>query len=119
MGIKQSVSSERREQVRRWMAERDTTGESWRSIAERTGINYATLTGWAWRLRREQRAASQPTHKRIEFVEVLSRDGAEPAREPEHDGRVEIVLRGDRRLRIGAQFDAATLTRLVRALEAC
>ena len=113
MRIKQSVANERREQVRRLMAEHEATGESWRSIAARTGINYATLTGWAWRLRREGATNAVLADSPSSYIELVPRDA------PEQSAGIELVLRGDRRLRIGAQFDAATLTRLVRALEAC
>ena len=45
MGVTRVAAAERRELVARLMAEREVSGETWRSIAERTGINYATLTG--------------------------------------------------------------------------
>lgn len=119
MGTLRRTAAQRRELVQRLMAEREATGESWRSVSARTGINYATLTGWAWRLRRERRASLAPRPERVEFVELLPRDAPESARELERDVPIEIVLRGERRLRIGAHFDADALTRLVRALEAC
>ena len=77
MRIKQSVANERREQVRRQMAEHEATGESWRSIAARTGINYATLTGWAWRLRREGATNAVLADSPSSFIELVPRDAPE------------------------------------------
>lgn len=113
MRIKRAVANERREHVRQLMEEREATGESWRSISERTGINYATLTGWVGRLRRERATNAQPPTLPSSFIELV------PRAAPDQGGGIELVLGGDRRLSIGPQFDAATLTRLLRVLEAC
>ncbi len=115
MGVehKQKAAAERREQISRLIAERASTGESWRSVAERTGIKYSTLTGWVWRLRREARSASMLPDARAAFIEVVSTETSNQS------GTFELVLRGDRRLRVDASFDEPTLTRLVRILEAC
>lgn len=113
MRIKRTVASERRERVLQLMEEREATGESWRSISERTGINYATLTGWVGRLRRERATNAQISTLPSSFIELVSGDA------PDQGAGIELVLRGDRRLTIGPQFDAATLARLLRVLEAC
>lgn len=115
MGMIRKTVVERRELVSRLIAEREATGETWRSIAARTGINYATLTGWVWRLRREGEGENveRRTAGRSGFIELVATDAAASG-----DG-LELVLRGDRRVRVGSRFDASTLARLVRALEAC
>ena len=113
MGIQRKSATERRELVLRLIAERETTGETWRSIAARVGISHSTLTGWVWRLRREQSGSESAADGRSQFVELVTSDVPDPV------GAFELVLRGDRRLRIGARFDESALARLVRALEAC
>ena len=107
------AAQERRELVARLMSEREATGETWRSIAARTGINYATLTGWAWRLRREGRELEGISTNRAQFIELVTTDERSPA------STFELLLRCDRRVRVDAQFDEAALARLVRVLEAC
>lgn len=113
MGVARRAASERRELVRRLIAEKQSTGETWRSISARTGINYATLTGWVWRMSRG--AARRPAAPRAhaEFIELVPTEPS-PTR-----ADLELVLHGERRVRIAAGFDAATLVRLVQALEAC
>lgn len=113
MGVTRVAAAERRELVARLMAEREVSGETWRSIAERTGINYATLTGWVWRLGRG--ASRQPAERvaRSAFVELIAKD------EPAESSTFELVLRGARSVRVPCDFDAGALTRLVRALESC
>ena len=113
MGVQRKSAAERRELVLRLMSERETTGETWRSIAARMGISHSTLTGWVWRLRRERASSECASKGRSQFVELVTRDETDPR------GAFEVVLRGDRRLRIGAHFDEPALARLVRALEAC
>lgn len=115
MGIRRASAGERRREVLQLMEHRAATGESWRSISKRTGINYATLTGWVWRLRRERADQAATRSPSSSFIELVPREASQPERS---DG-IELVLRGERRLRIGSDFDAATLTRLVHALEAC
>jgi len=97
----------------RLIAERKSTGETWRSISARTGINYATLTGWVWRLARGGARRAAPPRARAEFIELVATEPS-PTRTD-----LELVLRGERRVWITAGFDAATLVRLVQALETC
>jgi hypothetical protein len=113
MGIEQSATVERRALVLSLMAERERTGETWRVLATRSGMAYPTLTGWVWRLRREQ---SDPKASRSDrgFVELVAKDRPRA----ERDG-FDLVLRGKRRIRVGVDFDEAALSRLVRVLEGC
>lgn len=91
------------------MAEREGSVESWRSMARRVGINHATLTGRAWRLEGEDRREA----RRSGFVEIV-----QPVAEVA-PSQLELELHGERRVRIAADFDEATLVRLVRTLESC
>jgi hypothetical protein len=113
MGMLRKRAAERRELVSRLIAERETTGESWRSISERMGIKFSTLTGWVWRLRRERQDAARRADAGAGFMEVVTRDTSD------RESAFELVLRSDRRLLIGSSFDESALLRLVRALEAC
>ena len=113
MGLKRTAATKRHELVRRLIAERESTGETWRSIATRTGIKYATLTGWVWRWRREEGPCEKQSRSSSEFIELVAPDA------PRSSVALELTLRGDRRVRIEEGFDAATLVRLVQALEAC
>lgn len=113
MGSSRMAVSVRRELISKLMTERESTGETWRSIAARTGINYATLTGWAWRLRRERAGPDRAESTRPAFVELIATD------ERSQPGLFELVLRGERRVRVDAHFDDEALARLVRLLEAC
>lgn len=105
-------AAERRELVGRLIAEREATGETWRSVSARTGINYATLTAWVWRYRGERRAG-ELCSAGSGFIELVTTEPDSGSAE------IEVVLRGDRRVRLTAGFDTALLTRLVRALESC
>lgn len=113
MGVARSAAESRRALVRSLIAEREQTGETWRALAARSGIAYPTLTGWAWRLRREQ-VDPKPSAPQRGFVELVPKDL------PANDrGGFEILLPGKRRIRVGVNFDEGALVRLVRALEGC
>ena len=99
------------QRVRRWRR----SGQAAREFATSIGVNPATLTYWAWRLKREERNA-QPRLRRAggagcepPFVEVIV-DG------PTQDGFVPELGDG-RRLRIPAGVEVATLTRVLAAPE--
>lgn len=99
------------QRVQRWRRSGQTAGE----FAAAIGVKPATLTYWAWRLKREGRD-SQPRPRRGSgargahpFVEVIV-DG------PAAGGFV-LELGDGRRLRIPAGFEAPALTRLLAALE--
>lgn len=113
MGASRLSSESRRAAVLSLIAERERTGETWRALAARSGMAYPTLTGWVWRLRREQ-ANPKPGAATCGFVELVPKDRAVSDR----DG-FEVVLRGKRRIRVGLSFDEAALVRLVRVLEGC
>jgi len=113
MGASRMAAESRRALVTNLIAERERTGETWRAVAARSGMAYPTLTGWVWRLRREQ-ADPKPSAPTRGFVELVPTEGAASDR----DG-FELVLAGKRRIRVGVNFDEAALVRLVRALEGC
>lgn len=100
------------------------SGLSAKAFAEQSGVKASTLAYWRWRLRRKARssaeidAAQRPVRSRraaagapLSFIEIESSDAAETA-------LFEIVLGGERRIRVPSNFDEGTLRRLVSALEA-
>ncbi len=113
MVVTRLAAESRRALVKSLIAERERTGETWRALAARSGMAYPTLTGWAWRLRREQ-ADPKPTVPERAFVELVPKDRSASDRIG-----FEVVLSGKRRIRVGVNFDAAALVRLVRVLEGC
>jgi hypothetical protein len=82
-----------------------TSGLSAREFAAREGLNRGTLYRWSAVLGRATAAAAG-------FVEV-----APPAPAVE-EGRIEVVLREQVRIRVSGAFDAGLLRRVVEALEA-
>lgn len=102
---------DRRREVQRWLALRDREGLTYRDLSARSGLPANTLAHWAWRLRREERS----TRESAPFVELV------PAQRHEDSaaGRVEILLRGERRVVVDAAIDPAVLARLLVAIERC
>jgi transposase-like protein len=104
------------------LAEADSSGLSVAEYARREGISEKRLYSWRSRL-----AARRPSDVRghgsakprapafVPAVVVDRSIRAAPARDTATG--VDVVLRSGLRLRIGADFDAATLVRLVEALE--
>jgi hypothetical protein len=123
---------ERRRATREdWAKRVERWGESGLTCAEfaaELGINPRTLTYWKWILAKEARgekrvwpkrrprslsamkAAKAPTSTSSSLIEIQV---AAPS-----DARIELELRGGRRLRIPAGFDAGGLKRLIELLEA-
>ena len=99
---------ERREQMRTWLARREARGLTFRELSIETGVPAGTLGFWAWKLRTELGEGEAPPA----FVELV-------AKQPESNGRLEIVLANGRRLLVGDGLDEAQLLRVVRALERC
>ena len=105
------LAMDRRREVQRWLALRDREGLTYRNLSARSGIPANTLAHWAWRLRREERS----TRESAPFVELVSA----PLHEAGAPGRVEIVLRSERRVVVDAAIEPAVLTRLLVAIERC
>jgi hypothetical protein len=91
-------------------------GDDAASAAAKFGVTERTLKWWAWRLDRES-SPSKPkmmtkpapaATPSLTFVEMTRVARSEP---------VEIVLRNDLRVRVGAGFDDATLGRVLDLLE--
>jgi hypothetical protein len=84
------------------------SGLSLHAFAQRHGLSVSRLDRWKSRLR----AGGQPVQfHRVEVVQpaVLPQAGA--------GGRVDVVLRGGRRVRVRRGFDASLLEAVARAVE--
>ncbi|MBL8861277.1 MAG: hypothetical protein JNK02_04615 [Planctomycetes bacterium] len=102
---------DRRTEVERWLALRDREHLTYLELSQRSGIPANTLTHWAWRLRRERLV--QPAAPA--FVELV-----QTASPPNESGsRVEIILRGERRVVVDASIDADALVRVLAAVDRC
>jgi len=105
------VAMERREQMQRWLARRDRLGLTLRELSAETGVPVGTLGHWAWKLRRAG-AARRPASS-ARFVELVATDGVAA------EGRIEIVLPGDRRVSVIGAVDEEALARVMRAMQRC
>jgi hypothetical protein len=101
--------------VRRWRQ----SGQTARQFAASAGINAATLSYWAWQLKRgasaynkrpvrQRRRRSSTLADKASFVELI-------VDRPE-ERRFELDLADGRRLRIPPEFDAGALGRLLAVL---
>jgi len=102
---------DRRAEVERWLALRDRESLTYLELSQRCGIRANTLAHWAWRLRQER--STQPEGP--SFVELVT--ASAPANES--NSRVEIILRGDRRVIVDAWIDTDALARVLAAVERC
>ena len=92
-------------------------------VAQRHGVSPSLV--YRWRRQAEGRAARRTRPRPPAFVPLLVDGGTPPggpppARPPAPggaDGRVEVVLRNGRVLRVGTGADTATVARLAAALE--
>lgn len=110
----------------RLSAEWESSGLRQTEFCRQRGLAVHTLRWWRWRLRGDEgrpRAAkapvpvpaAPPTVPTFVPVQVV----AEPLRPRcQQHATMEIVLRRRRRVRVGADFDARLLARVVRVLEA-
>jgi transposase-like protein len=84
-------------------------------VAAQLGVSGSVLGGWvrAEQMRRAKAGTGVPagrgTFRRVSLVGPRAR----------RSGVADVVLRGGRRVRVAAGFDAAEVRRLVEALESC
>lgn len=104
------------------------SGLSAKAFASETGLKATSLTFWSWKLRRDEAAgrakpvltagrgrrseANAPSVPARRFVEVSAEISTHAA------SMIELVLNHGIHVRVPSGFDEATLTRLVRAVEA-
>jgi transposase len=104
------------EEKRRIVAESFSRGASVSKVAQRYGLNANLLFTWR---RREARSAAVGGEEPVKLLPVTvaaAGTSAAPAAASEPVGRMEIVLIGGERIVVGADVDAPSLARVVKAL---
>lgn len=81
-----------------------------KAVAAELGVSVGLVGGW---IRAEQIERRRRAQERFAEVKVVSERGRGSG------ASFSVSLRGGRRLRVAAGFDAAELSRLVRTLESC
>ncbi len=104
---------DRREQMRGWLDRRERQGLTFRELSDQTGVPIGTLASWAWKLRQESGDPEPVECRPSGFVELV------PTPTDDRTSRLEIVLRGERRVLIVGAIEEEDLVRVVRALERC
>ena len=101
---------------RRWrelLAECEASGTGITPFARARGISASSMFNWRAELARRDRArATARPEPEVAFLPVAVRRPDAPAAPP-----LEVVLATGRSIRVGGDFDAAVLARLVRLLE--
>jgi transposase len=105
------------EEKRRIVAESFTPGASVSKVAQRYGVNANLL--FTWRRREARSAALGAGGEPVKLLPVTVATAgtlAAPAAASQPAGRMEIVLIGGERIIVGADVDASSLARVVKAL---
>lgn len=105
------------EEKRRIVAESFTPGAFVSKVAQRYGVNANLL--FTWRRQEARRAAFGDREAPVKLLPVTvaaAGTPAAPVAASEPIGRMEIVLVGGERIVVGADVDASSLARVVKAL---
>jgi transposase len=100
------------EEKRRMVAESFAPRASVSKVAQRYGVNANLLFTW----RRHQGRSDRPEPIKLLPVTVADEGTAASPATQSHVGRMEIVLVGGERIVVGADVDASSLARVVKAL---
>ena len=104
---------ERADQMRRLLERREREGLTYRQAAAlEPGITTNKLFWWRRKLFGSRAATPLGRRRSEKFVELVRARA-------KSSSRVEIVIRGERRLVVDADIDESVLVRIVRALERC
>lgn len=68
---------DRREQMRRWLAQREQRGLTFGELSQRTGVPRGTLGHWAWKLRQEEKMPRRGALRRGFVKLVAAVDGSD------------------------------------------
>jgi transposase-like protein len=98
-----------RERIREW----ELSGKTAEEFARHCGVNVSTV--YWWRKQLQQQVPALRSNTAMAFVKVPLQT---PVRAAERCETIEIVLRGDRRVRVTENFSERALQAVVRALEA-
>lgn len=110
--------SEWRGLVSSWLSSGQTANQFCES---RGGIRPGTLKWWAWNLGHStsvtRQSSSQPVTNFLPVRIVAAELSPRPSTAMPQPTPIEVVVRGQRSIRIHGEFDAAVLQQVVRALE--
>ena len=101
------------EEKRRIVAESFTPGASVSKVAQRYGLNANLL--FTWRRQEARSVAVVGDEEPVKLLPVMVAAAGTPAA-PGLVGRMEIVIIGGERIVVGADVDASSLARVVKAL---
>jgi transposase len=104
------------EEKRRIVAESFTPGASMSNVAQRYGLNANLLFTWRRQHARSAAVGGEEPVKLLPVTVAAAGTPAAPAAASEPVGRMEIVLIGGERIVVGADVDASSLARVVKAL---
>jgi len=113
IGVLDGVGRRDPARARRWgehVAQQGSSGLSVRGYCAAEGLKESSFHYWKRELRLRQAESKGLGPCSGVFAEVA-------LRMPGWDGGIEVVLAGERRLRVARDFDAETLRRVVSALE--
>jgi transposase len=113
------------ERRRRWSDEEKLSivasvgvdGASVTQVAQRHEVTRSQIYGWRHELKRKGLLSAQPPVRFVPLPALPPAD-AEADERPGPGETVEVLLRGGRALRVPVDLDEASLTRLVRLVEA-
>ena len=110
-----------REDARRMEEAWRRSGEKVGAFARRHAVGEERLRWWLRRLRKEREGSSQQRPVRFAPVRLVEQSAAQPPRQGQGPARavgaLEVLVAGGRVVRVGSDFDAALLRRVVAALE--
>ena len=104
------------EEKRRIVAESFTPGASMSKVAQRYGLNANLLFTWRRQHARSAAVGGEEPVKLLPVTVAAAGTPAAPAAASEPVGRMEIVLIGGEGIVVGADVDASSLARVVKAL---
>jgi transposase len=104
------------EEKRRIVAESFTPGASMSKVAHCYGLNANLLFTWRRQHARSAAVGGEEPVKLLPVTVAAAGTPAAPAAAPEPVGRMEIVLIGGEGIVVGADVDASSLARVVKAL---
>ncbi len=110
---------------REWMRRWERSGLTQAAFCARHDLSLASFRGWRSELKRRDRQMPRPRSAgrngtrsaRGESISLVPVEVTTSTADTTRNGLLEVVLRGERRIQIGSDFDAGTLERLAALLE--
>lgn len=110
--IPEMDSKSRREWMRGWIALGLREGLTYAELARRSGLSSKTIARWNKTLLMEREALEEEAGGDRPFVELLERASSKSS-------RIEIILRGDRRVVLDGSALVEALVRFLTTVEQC